>query len=212
MIPLKSALIATAVTGIVAAPVVMTYYNFNIADIDKVPIVLQKKVLDVPYYHQLLNENEPYGTCGISSAAMVLGYWSHKVTPDELYAKYGKAAGQSPTGLVDLLIAELNENGHPDPLFFNNYHGDFEDIKNFVKVGIPVIVHGRFTESGHIIVITGYDDSGFFVNDPFGEWWEDGYDTSVSAKSMHYSYKLMHRMLGNDGDIWYTIIILLDGQ
>lgn len=36
--------------------------------------------------------------------------------------------------------------------------------------GLPVVVHGDFTPSGHIAVVVGYDADGFVVHDPSGRW------------------------------------------
>ena len=60
-------------------------------------------------------------------------------------------------------------------------------------MGRPVIIHGYFTASGHIIVIRGYDASGFIVNDPYGEFFQSGYDNRRSGAGLHYSYGLIAR-------------------
>jgi hypothetical protein len=72
-------------------------------------------------------------------------------------------------------------------------NGTFKDIQMSIDCGRPVIIHGYFTSSGHIIVIKGYDSSGFIVNDPYGEYFSSGYDTSRSGADLHYSCNLIAR-------------------
>lgn len=66
-------------------------------------------------------------------------------------------------------------------------------IKSHIDNGNPVIMSGKFTPSGHIIVLRGYDDKGFFVNDPWGEWFSTGYQNK-SGENLHYSYNLLNRV------------------
>lgn len=74
-----------------------------------------------------------------------------------------------------------------------NYQGTFNDIRASIDAGHPVVIHGYFTRFGHIVVIRGYDEKGFFVNDPNGEYYDTGYDTSKTGECLHYSYKLVGR-------------------
>ena len=36
--------------------------------------------------------------------------------------------------------------------------------------GKPVIIHGYFTGFGHVLVVTGYKNGQYIVNDPAGKW------------------------------------------
>ena len=50
------------------------------------------------------------------------------------------------------------------------------DITRSLDSGEICILHGFWTNAGHILVIRGYKDKGdFFVKDPAGEWFYDGY-------------------------------------
>ena len=88
------------------------------------------------------------------------------------------------------------------------YKDDFEpgakwgDVKRWLDLGKPCIVHGWFTRAGHIIVIRGYNDLGWIVNDPYGEWWKHGYDINVRGAGLTYSYGMMKNLCGTDGDLW----------
>jgi len=77
-----------------------------------------------------------------------------------------------------------------------------------------VIVHGYFTSFGYIVVIRGYDDTGFLVNDPYGEWFSTGYDNSRSGERLHYSHDLIARTCsqesrGNPAHIWLHTVMCL---
>ena len=48
----------------------------------------------MPYFYQYDNDYEPSGTCGVTSAAMLVDtFHPGSVTPDSLYRAYGKAQG-----------------------------------------------------------------------------------------------------------------------
>ena len=50
------------------------------------------------------------------------------------------------------------------------------DITRTLDSGKICIFHCFWTNAGHILVIRGYNDKGdFFVNEPAGEWFNDGY-------------------------------------
>lgn len=168
--------------------------------------------LEAPYFLQRENYYEPGGTCGLTSAAMLINFWgqvstsfvSRNVTPDELYLKFGKRKGQSPDTLATLYRSfGLNSD--------YTYKGTREDIKKHLDNGRPVVVHGWFTKSGHIIVLTGYNENGFIANDPAGEWigcYKCGYKSGGYGKSILYTYAQMNTsVLGKDGDIWYSYIL-----
>lgn len=160
--------------------------------------------LEIPYLSQLNNECNPHGSCNVTSVAMCLAYLGHpSICPsgeqleDELYRyciKYGLSR-HSPVDLAKLVR-------------IYGYKDDFQedakwaDVKQWLASGSPCIVHGWFSRSGHIIVITGYNEKGWIVNDPYGEWFEWGYDTTVSGKGLTYSYNIMRELCGTDGDLW----------
>jgi hypothetical protein len=95
------------------------------------------------------------------------------------------------------------------------YRDDFQpgarwgDAKTHLSGGNPLVAHGYFTRSGHIIAIIGYNSKGWIVQDPFGEWYAEGYDTSRSGAGLTYSYEMMQRVCGYDGDLWLHFVITL---
>jgi hypothetical protein len=69
----------------------------------------------------------------------------------------------------------------------------FRAIKSNLDNGNPCIYSGRFTRGGHIIVIKGYNEEGFIVNDPWGEWTATGY-LPRAGKDLVYSYGMLSRL------------------
>lgn len=167
-----------------------------------------KANLNVPYFSQLDNKLNPYGTCNTTCVAMAMAFRGIK----------GDGSGQ----LEDQLTAKCNAEGWDrhspwdlQKLFkWKKLKSEFdpksnrEKIKNHLKNG-PVIVHGYFTRSGHIILIKGFDDTAyngrgaFVVNDPNGEWHADGYTYQEGAgNGALYSYAMIDRLCSPDGDFW----------
>lgn len=171
--------------------------------VDTSAIDFPQNPLDVPYYYQYFNSYEPCCTCGLTSGAMLLGYWGRNLTPDTLYVRYGKSQGQSPPGLAYIYRREL---GYGQ----GTYAGTRAQIRRHLDAGRPVVIHGAFTGSGHIMIIIGYDETGWFVNDPAGRWtgcYRCGYAnrTSTNGRGAHYSYSAMNSVMNSDGNIWMSV-------
>ncbi len=152
------------------------------------------KVLKVPYFCQLDNRLNPLGSCNVTCVAMGLAYLgmpysSGPQLQEELYRKMEQLGWDrhDPNHLKALIESYP---GYRDSFRTN---GTFKDIQTSIDCGRPVIIHGYFTSSGHIIVIKGYDSRGFMVNDPYGEYFSSGYDTRRSGADLHYSCNLIAR-------------------
>jgi len=52
----------------------------------------------------------------------------------------------------------------------------------------------------------GYDEYGFIVHDPYGEWFSSGYRTDLSGSYLNYSYLLIRRVCIPDGSFWVHFI------
>lgn len=163
--------------------------------------------LPVPYKSQLDNYYNPTGSCNVTSLAMCLQYLGARRKSnvgqfeDELY-EYAINNGLSrhdPNDLAKIVRAY----GCRDNFTTN---ASIDDVTDWLAGGNPVVVHGYFTSFGHIIVFVGYDESGFIVNDPYGEWFADGYDTSVSGEGLNYSYNLIRSTCMPDGSFWVHFI------
>ena len=98
-------------------------------------------------------------------------------------------------------------------------------MKTLLAAGRPLVVNGFFTE-GHVVVFVGYDDKGFFVNDPNGDWNGTPYVSGsqsypgsscpgTSGKSIHISYNLINSSnvicskpgpcYEGDSGIWFAV-------
>lgn len=164
--------------------------------------------LKVPYLSQLDNVENPYGSCNVTSIAMALMYLGIKQQhpgkqfEDELQ-DWMAARGldrHSPNDLVKLVIAY----GAQDKFKTN---ATIDDVKNWLAQGNPAVTHGYFTSSGHVICLLGYNEKGFIVNDPYGEWFADGYDRNdykneQKGKALTYSYSMIQRTCMTDGQFW----------
>lgn len=163
------------------------------------------KSLNVPYYCQMNNYVEPYATCSNSSLAMVLDYKGKKSLgysgnlAEQLYSKFGKLNSIQKISRAARSLGYTAQTRVPS---------SFDQIKNDINQGHPVIVGGDFVGSaGHYVVAIGYNSKGFIVHDPYGHWDQrtvspnDGYgnylcDRGHTGKNKVYSYSAMRRAAG----------------
>jgi GH24 family phage-related lysozyme (muramidase)/uncharacterized protein YvpB len=166
-------------------------------------------VLNIGYKSQTDNRNNPGGSCNVTSIAMGLEYFglagrrSDVELEDELYEEMEalRWSRHSPHHLSQIAAAY----GMTDS--FTSF-AKIADIKASIAAGRPCIFHGWFTSFGHIIAAVGFDETGFWVHDPYGEWTADGYrknnsTTPQRGKYLHYSYGLIDsKCRESDGSFW----------
>ena len=163
--------------------------------------------LGIPYRSQMDNLNNPTGACNVTSIAMCLDFLRiprRRRTgqfEDELY-EYAIAKGYSRWDPYDLAKI-VRDYGAQD---FYTENATIDDVQDWLASGNPAVIHGYFTSFGHILVAAGYDSEGFFVHDPYGEWFPTGYDTTVSGAYLHYSYRLIRNVCMADGNFWVHFI------
>ena len=124
---------------------------------------------NVPYYYQNANAYNPSGSCQNTALAMLLSYSGHIITPDNITAEWGTQYAQSPSGLAEV-YNHYSRDASLSKRLVPITNGTIADLKNELSFGQPVIIHGYFTVYGHIVVVLGFDEGGYWVNDPAGEW------------------------------------------
>lgn len=169
---------------------------------------LQTFDLRIPYFSQLDNLYNPTGSCNVTSIAMCLHYLGLRSKnpktqlEDELY-QYCIDKGLSRHSPIDLAKV-VKDYGFKDDFKAN---AKWTEVKAWLLKGNPIVVHGYFTNFGHIVVIRGFNQRGWIVNDPYGEWWASGYDTNASGERLTYSYKMMDEICGAKvNDLWIHFI------
>ncbi|NES93180.1 C39 family peptidase [Okeania sp. SIO2B9] len=178
-----------------------------------------KKNIELPYLSQTDNKYEPYTACNITCVAMclkkfgIVGDGSEAQLEDQLYNKALASRWNrfSPQGIKSL----IESYGLTDRL---NTNAGTHDIYKSLDEGRPVIAHGFFTDSGHIIVIKGHTEKGhFLVNDPYGDliangWYYEVNDSSEPhrGENLIYSKWLIGAACGSwssgEAKIWYKTI------
>jgi hypothetical protein len=159
-------------------------------------------ILKVPYHSQRDNEYNPNGTCNVTALAMAMLFRlcepkdPSKQLEDELYELIMSEEGQ--TYFRDhyewAAVQHINPNNVHGMLTWasDQYGCNFvftldakdTDILDHLRNG-PVIVSGRFTGSGHIVLVVGCTTGGdLIVHDPYGDWMR-GYS---SGRKSPYDY------------------------
>jgi uncharacterized protein YvpB len=180
------------------------------------PIIQCRKdiKLGVPFYPQYDNYLNPNGSCNVTSIAMSLAYLGVKPRcasdqlEDELY-EYMESKGLSRHSPEDL-ASVVRTYGHKDDF---NPRGTFSMIHSHLEEGFPVVVHGYFTRSGHVVCIIGRTASSFVVHDPWGRWTASGYDFQSTGEAEEYNYEDLARLLSPESatpstatDVWAHFI------
>jgi uncharacterized protein YvpB len=163
------------------------------------------KNLNVPYKSQMDNALNPKGSCNVTCFAMAMAYFQIpgrtqvSQLEDELYRYMlnHRLSRHEPDDLATMAAHYGIESDF-------TMRANLTDIRKAIAQGKPCIVHGYFTSFGHIIVLRGYDQNGFLVNDPFGEWTRFGYRKGVNGANLHYSNRLIQSKCSPEGSnyIW----------
>ena len=171
--------------------------------------------LNCPYFDQTNDGPEGWRHCQSSSIAMVLAFHGLAGIQDDLdyfrvVCRYGDTTNQ---GAHAAALHELGVSG--------TFRTDLSaaSIRDWIKHVGPVVVgvlhHGLPSHpcgGGHYVVIRGWDETGWFVNDPYGEldctsgqWCAVG---RGRGENVHYSYaNFSPRMfVEGDGSCWGWLI------
>jgi len=137
-------------------------------NVQREPVIPRDSRLSVPYFYQYQNQLHPSASCQNTSIAMVLKFLGASVTPDQITGRFGKDRAQSVDGLNSVFNQLARELGVRQ--LRSTGGGSLAELRAALDAGSPVIVHGYFTSYGHVLVVTGYDERGYYVNDPAGRW------------------------------------------
>jgi hypothetical protein len=130
--------------------------------------------LPVPYSSQW--DSDAQGTqndCGPCSIKMILNFFGENVTTDQIFKLAGAGGGLITVAQLQKAIKAL---GYESKWLINQAPNN---IKSYIDQGIPVIPLVRYKdlqskqddfEGPHFMVIVGYREDGYFVNDP--NFWE----------------------------------------
>ena len=174
--------------------------------------------LDVPYYTQLDSEvrGQAERSCFSSSMAMALEYVDPEgIDGDDWYLREVLKRGDTVSSTAQVETARAlgyDVEFHMD--------GTEQDLLDQLDKGIPIpigILHkghvDKPTGGGHYIVLTGYDDKYFYVNDPMGELdlIGGGYPWATRGKGEGLKYtrkNTLKRWLidGSGADGWWSKI------
>ena len=126
--------------------------------------------------------------CGPTALSMVVLYLTHDAQASPLaVAEYAKEAGYSVDGsgsAWDLIGKGCRHYG----VNAKTIKVDEDTFKERLDDGNLIVVNvgpGDFTDNGHFMVITGYDEEGFTINDP----------NSIIKSNTHWQFERLHSQI-----------------
>jgi len=163
--------------------------------------------INVPYFSQRDNPRYYWATCNVTSIAMVFYYYgiraknSGQQLEDELLQwclDKGGAGAQTNHNVLSQLVQAYGFK----PSF--NINRTWQEVKEELINGRPVVLCGLFTHGGHIVTAIGFTSQGYIVNDPWGDAMS-GYSNTEGRKRL-YPYSYVDEVAGPDGEVWAHFI------
>lgn len=158
------------------------------------------KTLAIRHRVQLDNNLYPTGSCNTTSVAMVVEFLTNfrrvpSSIDDQPYAQFEDKL----LAYCDLMGMSRHHHEHLRQLLEMcgvldelRLDGTAAQIRRHIDQGWPVISAGFYTSFGHIVVLSGYNDEGFVVHDPYGEWCIDGYLRNYGESGYGDGYTLSY--------------------
>ena len=148
-------------------------------------ITIADLIPNVPYFYQYANTYEPGATCANTTMAMLLKYYGASYTPDQIYTEFRKLSQDE--FKFDTIFNKLAARaGLKQRIKVHMETGSVAQLEAELNKQRPVVIHGKFTSSGHVMLLTGNDGTNYTMNDPAGKWGQSlcngtGYGTSSTA-------------------------------
>jgi hypothetical protein len=149
--------------------------------------------LKVAWFDQLeMDDGQGWRDCFSASSAMLASYWG-RIGNEDAYNKIRQRFGDST--LAESQLDALRQLGLQADF---RTDGDVAALRQQVDAGRPVAVgwlcDGPSNDpsgGGHWTVVIGYDATGFFMNDPYGncDLVNGGYLSHHDGAGLHYSYE-----------------------
>lgn len=148
-------------------------------------ITIADLVPNVPYFYQYANTYEPGATCANTTMAMLLKYYGASYTPDQIYTEFRKQSQDE--FKFDTIFNKLAARaGLKQRIRVHMETGSVPQLEAELNKQRPVVIHGKFTSSGHVMLLIGNDGTNYTMNDPAGRWGQTlcnstGYGASSTA-------------------------------
>lgn len=161
------------------------------------------------YHWQRSKKYKPLAACLRTSIATALDYLKldpnpgdNKFLADEIFEKLSQKNLDVYTH--DNLVRICKLYGAKDVF---STETSYEAIKEHLADGNPVVISGRFTRSGHVIFLYGYDDESqmFLGHDPYGRF--PNYDSQPNGANVEYSYNTIYRVSYNGNNSCWAHLI-----
>jgi hypothetical protein len=145
--------------------------------VEPVKAIPESNKLIVPYHSQFESKDPNSGSfCCVASAAMVLEYISGQAIPQTTLASElgtGWATGTQEDN-IHLVFERRNYNAVKVIDDLKTFREAYDNLKSLNALGylsiITILSSVTKLWGGHCIVVTGYNQTGIFVNDPWPPW------------------------------------------
>lgn len=194
---------------------------------------MPSKQLSVPYFAQ--NDNERWYSdgaagntqCNATSHAMLLAY----LLPD--FSKRSKDNGFSePESYLKSKLEQFGCGRGDHDCFGRAIEKSFgvasewrmnlskADLMRSIDAGVPLVIGTEYKSAGHIVIVTGYNNDGVWINDPYGirlgsanayQTINPGYGRS-EGKNDFYSWGTFRAVWGQDGEGWGRVVKSINGK
>lgn len=163
------------------------------------------------YFYQYANSVNPDGSCQNTSIAMMLRAFGGPAThtPDVISRAWGTSRAQTVAGFKEVFDGEARFLGLPVRAL-SSESATLADVRAELAAARPVVVHGYFTDFGHVLVLAAFDSATneYVAYDPAGRWSQrfkvGGYSrtNATEGRAVRYRAAAVDEAIGFDGRVW----------